>query len=340
MFSLSICIPSYNRPKELKRLLDSIKLDHYLFDYEIIVADDCSPSQEEITVIVESQSKRIKYIPSNANIGFDENAILLAKASTKDYLLYVADDDVVNSEYFKNLFEFLEINKPAILVSSYMFINDKNIIRKKPYNWNNKLYKSSHYTKAIYSLIFLSGLIISREELLNLLPLDVKGLIYSQVYWGLLIADRKGLEYFTNPLITVVGDGANGWGTNSGEPKNILLSDRNLLFSPISYHLSLFRVIRLLQNRISKRFIDNFSISYSFRSYQLFHRAFLIGGRKATIIFFKKLYLARKEIKFNFFIVLVIFLLVLMNGSVLNHLFIKLTGYTPANLLKRIRGGV
>ena len=42
----SILIPAYNRPEELKVLIDSI-VNQSFNDYEILVSDDCSPKKSD-----------------------------------------------------------------------------------------------------------------------------------------------------------------------------------------------------------------------------------------------------------------------------------------------------
>ena len=43
----SICIPSYNRPAEIRRLLNSIDTTH-VDEVEIVICEDKSPKREEI----------------------------------------------------------------------------------------------------------------------------------------------------------------------------------------------------------------------------------------------------------------------------------------------------
>ena len=59
MKKLSICIPSYNRPDELLRLLTSIdaKDDNNI---EIVIREDCSPKREEIRNVVNTYASRSK----------------------------------------------------------------------------------------------------------------------------------------------------------------------------------------------------------------------------------------------------------------------------------------
>ena len=52
---ISICIPSYNRPVELLRLLDSI--DCNFSDIEIVIREDFSPSRLKIRSVIKKFTK-------------------------------------------------------------------------------------------------------------------------------------------------------------------------------------------------------------------------------------------------------------------------------------------
>ena len=68
----SICIPSYNRPAEIRRLLDSIDT-MYVDGIEIVICEDKAPKRLEVRKQVEdfkSQSKYdVVYVENEENCG-------------------------------------------------------------------------------------------------------------------------------------------------------------------------------------------------------------------------------------------------------------------------------
>lgn len=52
----SICIPSYNRPAEIRRLLDSIDTTHF-DEVEIVICEDKAPKREEVRAQVQDLSQ-------------------------------------------------------------------------------------------------------------------------------------------------------------------------------------------------------------------------------------------------------------------------------------------
>ncbi|NDB19550.1 MAG: glycosyltransferase [Proteobacteria bacterium] len=70
---ISICIPSYNRPREIQRLLESVDCDPS--EVEIVVCEDFSPRREEIRQkinLFKSTSRyRVNYLENPENLGYD-----------------------------------------------------------------------------------------------------------------------------------------------------------------------------------------------------------------------------------------------------------------------------
>ena len=65
---LSICIPTYNRPKELERLLYSIDSRRGK-QIEIVIGENKSSKREEIKKVVESYQKKTSYV-----VNYNQNA--------------------------------------------------------------------------------------------------------------------------------------------------------------------------------------------------------------------------------------------------------------------------
>jgi glycosyltransferase involved in cell wall biosynthesis len=70
---LSICIPSYNRPRQLELLLRTVDCDVDMI--EILICEDFSPSREEIRQRVsefQAQSAyQVRYVENQQNKGYD-----------------------------------------------------------------------------------------------------------------------------------------------------------------------------------------------------------------------------------------------------------------------------
>jgi len=95
---LSICIPAFNRPKELSELLDSIACEAP-GDWEILVGEDCSPKQREIVEVVnrfarQHESLAIRLFTTPTNLGYDANLRFLIDHAEGRYCVFMGDDDL------------------------------------------------------------------------------------------------------------------------------------------------------------------------------------------------------------------------------------------------------
>ena len=338
MVILTIAIPSYNRPNELLRTLNSIKIKNDGL-IEVLIIDDCSPLQNEITRVISKVNHLktiIKYIPLKNNIGFDENALNLVQNASGKYILFLTDDDIVNSEYLENLVYYLSITKSKLIVTAYKTSNSE-ICRVFKRSYQTKLISPKDYVKCIYNCILFSGIIVSRECFLELNISGVKGMIYSQVFWSILLASKYGVSYIKEPVITTIGDGALGWGTNQSEPENLLLADRSNLFSPIAYHRALLKTVQRAQELVKVKFYYRFLYEYSLRSYQLFIRAYKIKKRAGLYLFFRAFMREKLPLNKNYFFIYIYFITLFISGNSI-EIFTKLFfSKSPAQLFKRIK---
>lgn len=91
---ISVCIPSYNRPKELKRLLQSIDSKDAI---EIVIREDRSPKRNEIRMVVEEYQQKskylVRYIENEENYGYDKNIRQVAKSARGKWVIFMGDDD-------------------------------------------------------------------------------------------------------------------------------------------------------------------------------------------------------------------------------------------------------
>lgn len=113
--AISICIPTYNRLEILQETLSSITGLKGLkdIDYEIIISDDSNNNHTE-KYINNIGNNKIKYY-RNLNKGQFNSLNNLINKSTKEWILFIHDDDLLNANYINKILPWI-ITEPEIEV--------------------------------------------------------------------------------------------------------------------------------------------------------------------------------------------------------------------------------
>ena len=184
---LSICIPSYNRPSELRNLLASI--DCHPAEVEIVICEDLAPKREEVrnivTAFAKSSAYATHYYENTNNRGFDGNLRRLVECAAGEYIMFMGDDDLFVPDALNQFIEFLKQNrdKPYVLRSyltehqdgrtEYFRYLPKSVVLPAGEDTVSWLFKRS---------VSLCGFTISREKALQYSTTDLDGTLLYQIY--------------------------------------------------------------------------------------------------------------------------------------------------------------
>ncbi len=122
----SILVPSYNRPNELMRCVDSV-LKSSFDNFEIIVSDDCSPMQMEITEVMSCflDDSRVNYFQQQSNLKEPGNKYFLTTQATGEFNIVIGDDDVLASDTLRSIYDFILENPNYDIYGLGYFIVDE-----------------------------------------------------------------------------------------------------------------------------------------------------------------------------------------------------------------------
>lgn len=107
--TLSICIPTYNRCKELERsILNTIEILRMLPEHkiEIVVSDNGSTDEtKKILLNIQHVNNDIQtiFVFNEKNLGFDSNYLQTIKNATGKYVWVVGDDDLFDLKALKDI---------------------------------------------------------------------------------------------------------------------------------------------------------------------------------------------------------------------------------------------
>ncbi|MCE9643416.1 MAG: glycosyltransferase [Candidatus Andersenbacteria bacterium] len=162
---LSICIPTYNRPNQLRRLLQSIRAQ-YDNRIEVVIGDDGN-AEDTKKVLQEFSDIRIVYFINEPRKGFAQNLLAVSWKAVGEYIWWISDDDQVAEGALGRVFEHLKMHPPILWVNAESGINPGGEFKKNA--TDGYLPSKDAGLEEIGTLLtFISSIIFQKEKLLAL----------------------------------------------------------------------------------------------------------------------------------------------------------------------------
>jgi glycosyltransferase involved in cell wall biosynthesis len=124
---LSICIPTFNRARYLDCLLAdlAVNIGELGFSYELLIGDNAS--EDDTAGVVERHAGKlaIRYFRRPENVGVYHNISQLFRVARGEYLVYVADDDLLLPGPLGRHIQYLEANREVGGVFAPWFTHDR-----------------------------------------------------------------------------------------------------------------------------------------------------------------------------------------------------------------------
>lgn len=206
---LSICIPAYNRPRQLEQLLQSVDCD--AAQIEVVICEDCSPGRQDIRQRVEvfqaHTPYQVHYIENVINLGFDGNVRkLIARASGK-FILYMGDDDLFIPGALDQLLHFLtKHGEFKYVLRSYVVVHPDGVIEPFRYMAKTTVLPAGEETVAwlFKRSVTICGFTINREEALKHTTSNLDGTLLYQVYLMAQVCLEHSCIYCNMPVAQAV----------------------------------------------------------------------------------------------------------------------------------------
>jgi len=138
---LSICIPTYNRPKQLPNCLHSIysaKKNSNL-NFEVCVSDN--GSNYDVTKVVKTYENKlsIRLNKNKVNIGYQSNLLKVISIAKGEYVWAIGDDDLLVPDSLKKIEKLLADNKDVDFFYINSYLLDYSYLSKfeKPFDTKN-----------------------------------------------------------------------------------------------------------------------------------------------------------------------------------------------------------
>jgi len=225
MIKISICIPAYNRAIYLAPLLQSI-FDQGSSDFEIVIAEDCSPERDQITGVVEQFEAEfpgiIRYELNNENFGYDGNIRRLFELSRGEYCLFLGNDDLLAPNALHTLTEILDrVSDCGVIVRTYATFEKSPTEYKQIFRYFPDELVIPPGAQAIAigyrRSVVIPGMVLHRESALSVSTDQFDGTLLYQLYLvGMILAKKSAV--FTPKIIGLRRDGnAPDFGSSKSE---------------------------------------------------------------------------------------------------------------------------
>lgn len=220
---LSICIPSYNRPDEIYRLLKSIDITDES-KIEIVICEDCAPKRELVRAKVEafrSESKySVNYVENEINRGYDRNLRECIKNAQGKWIMYMGDDDLFVPQAMDGYLKFLEEHDElGYVLRSYRALHADGSVENFKYFPDTTFFEAGYdaYVTLFRKSVFISGFCFKREKALETLTDRFDGTLLYQLYILAEICMTTPSAYYNVPITQSIDGGVPYFGSSEAE---------------------------------------------------------------------------------------------------------------------------
>lgn len=260
----SICITSYNRVKELERMLKSVDSVKYKDSIEIVVSEDKSPKKELIKEVVEDYKKatpyKVVFNTNENNLGYDRNLGKLKSLASGKFIIYMSDDDMFNPQQLDLYLDYILEHDCDMAFQPFTDIPGY----KREYSQSFFIKPSeANVAKHIDDAILFSGLTFKKEKIEDLNSEPFLNSYYFQVYMFMTTLYKWGGHFINIPLVSCVGDGENGYGLSDSSVKSELLADRKSIYSKLEFNRGLIKVIGIFDDENKTKVKDLYAREYT-----------------------------------------------------------------------------
>lgn len=251
---LSICIPSYNRPEEISRLLRSIDIQEYK-KIEIVICEDFAPKREQVKNAINEFKKISKYdviyIENKTNLGYDKNLRECIKSAKGKWIMYMGDDDTFIPNAMDAYLDFLEKhNELGYILRSYRALHEDGSVEEFKYYDNTCFFPSGFntYVKLFRKSVFISGFSFRREYALENMTDRFDGSLLYQLYILAEICMKYPAAYYGVPITQMTDEGIPYFGTSESE-KKLYTPGTATVDNSINFIRNFFRITEFMDKK-------------------------------------------------------------------------------------------
>lgn len=209
---LTIAVPVYSRPSELRQLLCSIG-ELSVLPGEVLLCEDNSGDRlllsqiaSEWKGILASRGVELNYVENGHNLGYDGNVRNLFECATRRWVMLLGNDDAVLPGAVPAIRQFVAEN-PTVQMISRTFVrfsgDISNIVGVTRLSDRDSVYYKANAAPGMILRLcgFVGGLIVDRQWARSLATAKYDGTLYYQIYLAAEAYAEEGIGYIAAPLV-------------------------------------------------------------------------------------------------------------------------------------------
>jgi glycosyltransferase involved in cell wall biosynthesis len=199
---VSICIPAYERPVYLKRLLDSIAKQTFK-DFEVVITDDSSSDAVEELLFESNYKFELSYQRNRHPLGTPQNWMEGIKLASGQWIKIMHDDDWLTDRYSLENFAAHIDEGADVLFSGYLSFDEKNSqsLNKTISQNTFQLVRKDPYRLFANNVIGPPSVVLFRKSMQELYDPKLKWLVDLEGYIRMI--RRYTSRYIALPLVTM-----------------------------------------------------------------------------------------------------------------------------------------
>jgi glycosyltransferase involved in cell wall biosynthesis len=209
---LTIAVPVYSRPLELRQLLESI-VNMTRLPGEVLLCEDQSPDRELISQIalewqdiLVSRGCVLQYVQNDKNLGYDGNVRNLFARATRPWVMLLGNDDAMLPEAVSAMQRFV-LQNPSVRMISRTFVRFStdigHLIGVTKLSDYDRVYTKDNAEPGLILRLcgFVGGLLVDREWACSIATDKYDGTLYYQMYLAAEAYSATGIGYIADPLV-------------------------------------------------------------------------------------------------------------------------------------------
>lgn len=209
---LSVGVPVYSRPDELRQLLASVH-ELTVVPGEIVLSEDGSRERDMLKGIAAEWAPRLatrgcdlRFVENERNLGYDGNVRSLFRKCTRRWVMLLGNDDVVLPDAAASIRAFIE-RHPDIRMLSRSFVKFQRDPRMPQsvsrLSHTDKVFgrRDSDAGMLFRTTAFFGGLVVDRMWAAGMDTDAYDGTLYYQIYLAAHIFAGAGIGYVAEPIV-------------------------------------------------------------------------------------------------------------------------------------------